>query len=54
MTTYVIDASVATTWVIEEAVSSQALVLRRHRLLAPDLLITESAKALRKRFNGTN
>ncbi len=49
MTTYVIDASVAIKWVVEETGTQQALLLRRHRLLAPDLLIPECADVLWKK-----
>ena len=39
--TFVIDASGVIKWVIEEPGTKEALGLRRHRLLAPDLLILE-------------
>ena len=41
MKTFVIDASGVIKWVIEEPGTKEALGLRRHRLLAPDLLILE-------------
>ena len=49
MKTFVIDASVAIKWVIEEPGTKEALDLRRHRLLAPDLLIPECANILWKK-----
>ena len=49
MKTFVIDASVAIKWVIEEPGTKEALGLRRHRLLAPDLLIPECANILWKK-----
>ena len=49
MTTFVIDASVAIKWVIDEPGTTEALGLRRHRLLAPDLLIVECANILWKK-----
>jgi predicted nucleic acid-binding protein len=45
----VIDASVAIKWVIAEEGSTQALALRRHTLIAPDLLIAECANVLWKK-----
>jgi predicted nucleic acid-binding protein len=48
MTDLVVDASVAIKWVIEESGTPQALSLRRHRLFAPDLLMTECANVLWK------
>jgi predicted nucleic acid-binding protein len=40
--TFVIDASIAIKWVVEEEGTPQALVLRKHgRLTAPDLLVAE-------------
>ena len=47
---YVIDASVAIKWVVEEPGTTAALRLRRHRLLAPDLLIAECANILWKKL----
>lgn len=49
MTTSVIDASVAIKWVIDEPGTEQALLLRRHRLMAPDLLVPECANILWKK-----
>lgn len=49
MNNYVIDASVAVKWVVEEAGSTQALRLRGHRLAAPDLLIAECANIIWKK-----
>jgi predicted nucleic acid-binding protein len=49
VTTLVIDASVAVKWVIEETGTKEALSLRRHRLLAPDLLAIECANILWKK-----
>ena len=50
MTTLVIDASIAITWVVEEDGTPQALALRRHaRLIAPDLLVAECANVLWKK-----
>ncbi len=49
MTTWVVDASVAIKWVIDEPGTEQALLLRRHRLAAPDLLIPECANILWKK-----
>lgn len=49
MTTLVVDASVVIKWVIEETGTRHALALRRHRLLAPDLLIPECANILWKK-----
>jgi predicted nucleic acid-binding protein len=47
----VVDASVAIKWVIAEEGSSEALTLRkRHRLMAPDLLIAEFANVLRTKI----
>ena len=49
MTTWVIDASVAIKWVVDESGTEQALLLRRHRLVAPDLLVPECANILWKK-----
>jgi predicted nucleic acid-binding protein len=46
---YVIDASVAIKWVIDERGSEQALKLRRHAVAAPDLLISECANIVWKK-----
>ena len=49
MTVFVIDASVAIKWVVEEPGTRQALDLSRHTLLAPDLLVAECANILWKK-----
>ena len=50
MRTFVIDASVAIKWVVDEGDSAQALALRKNsRLIAPDLLIAECANILWKK-----
>jgi predicted nucleic acid-binding protein len=49
VSTFVIDASVAIKWVVDESGTNEALLLRRHRLLAPDLLIPECANILWKK-----
>ena len=49
MTDFVIDASVAIKWVVEEPGTKAALSLRRHRLFAPDLLAGECANILWKK-----
>jgi len=49
VSTFVIDASVAIKWVIDEPGTTEALSLRRHRLLAPDLLVAECANILWKK-----
>lgn len=46
---FVIDASVAIKWVVDEPGTEQALLLRRKRLFAPDLLIAECANILWKK-----
>ena len=46
---FVIDASVAIKWVVDEPGTEQAVLLRRHRLFAPDLLIAECANILWKK-----
>jgi predicted nucleic acid-binding protein len=48
---YVIDASIAVKWVVEEAGTLEALSLRRRqaRLIAPDLLVGECANVLWKK-----
>jgi predicted nucleic acid-binding protein len=47
----VIDASVAVKWVVEEPGTQEALLLRQHRLLAPDLLVAECANILWKKVD---
>ncbi len=49
MSEYVVDASVAAKWVIDEPGTVQALKLRRHVLYAPDLLIAECANIVWKK-----
>lgn len=49
MSLFVIDASVAIKWVIDESGTREALSLRRHRLVAPDLLTAECANILWKK-----
>jgi len=46
---YVIDASVAIKWVVQETGTEQALTLRRRRLMAPDLIAPEWANILWKK-----
>jgi predicted nucleic acid-binding protein len=47
---YVIDASIAVKWVVEEIGTIEALSLRRQaRLIAPDLLVAECANVLWKK-----
>jgi len=47
---YVIDASIAVKWVVEETGTVEALSLRRQaRLIAPDLLVAECANVLWKK-----
>jgi predicted nucleic acid-binding protein len=48
--TFVIDASIAVKWVVEEDGTSEALQLRRRaRLIAPELLVAECANILWKK-----
>ena len=49
MSTFVIDASIAVKWVVDEPGSAEALRLRRARLIAPGLLIAECANILWKK-----
>jgi len=49
ITTLVIDASIAVKWVVEEDGTAEALALREHTLIAPDLLLVEAANVLRKK-----
>ncbi len=49
MSVFIIDASVAIKWVVDEPGTAEALSLRRHRLLAPDLIIAECANILWKK-----
>ncbi|HEX5281805.1 MAG TPA: type II toxin-antitoxin system VapC family toxin [Micropepsaceae bacterium] len=51
MNTFVVDASVAVKWVVEEEGTTDALSLRRSaRLLAPELLVAECANVFWKKF----
>lgn len=49
MTRFVVDASVAIKWVVGEAGSEEAVALRRHELVAPDLIVPECANILWKK-----
>jgi len=50
VSTFVIDASIAVKWVVEEAGTAAALSLRqRGKLIAPELLIAECANILWKK-----
>ncbi len=49
MGAWVVDASVAIKWLIDEPGTPQAIALRRHTLFAPDLLLAECAGILRKK-----
>ncbi|RAU21702.1 PIN domain nuclease [Paramagnetospirillum kuznetsovii] len=49
MSAFIIDASVAIKWIIEEEGSQAALALRKHSLAAPDLLMAECANILWKK-----
>jgi predicted nucleic acid-binding protein len=47
---YVIDASVAIKWVVEESGTEDATALMDHSLLAPDLFVSEIANVLWKKI----
>ena len=50
MKLFVIDASIAAKWVVEEEGTPEALALRTHaKLIAPDLLVAECANILWKK-----
>ena len=50
MRTLVVDASIAVKWVVEEEGTAQALrLLKRSRLIAPELLLAECANILWKK-----
>ncbi|MGF9562509.1 type II toxin-antitoxin system VapC family toxin [Neorhizobium sp. JUb45] len=50
MTPFVVDASVAIKWVVNEAGTDKALALRRNsRLMAPELMLAECANILWKK-----
>jgi predicted nucleic acid-binding protein len=52
---FVIDASVAVKWVVEEDGTFEALTLRRRaRLIAPELLVAECANILWKKVRRNN
>ena len=48
----VVDASVAIKWVVSEAGSPQAIAIRRHELIAPELIFLECCNALWKLSRG--
>lgn len=54
MTELVVDASVAIKWVVEEPGSTAAIQLFEHKLVAPDLLISECADTLWKKVRRGN
>lgn len=49
MSGFVIDASIAVKWVVDEDGTLEALSVRKHALVAPDLLIPECANILWKK-----
>jgi predicted nucleic acid-binding protein len=49
VSTFVIDASIAVKWVVQESGSEEARSLQRHRLYAPDILVAECANILWKK-----
>lgn len=49
MSDFVIDASIAVKWVVDEDGTREALSVRKHALVAPDLLIPECANILWKK-----
>ena len=49
----VVDASVIIKWVVEEDGTAEALALRRHKLIAPDLIVAECANILWKKVRRT-
>ena len=49
MSAFVIDASVAIKWLVNEPGTSQAVRLRQHSLSAPDLLVSECANIIWKK-----
>ena len=49
MSGYVIDASIAVKWVVDEDGTAESLSLRKHVLAAPDLLLPECANILWKK-----
>jgi predicted nucleic acid-binding protein len=49
--TFIVDASIAVKWVVEEEGTTEALSLRRGaRLLAPELLVAECANVFWKKY----
>lgn len=51
MNTFIVDASIAVKWVVEEEGTTEALSLRRGaRLLAPELLVAECANVFWKKY----
>jgi predicted nucleic acid-binding protein len=46
---FVIDASIAIKWVVDEPGTAQAILLRRRQLFAPDLMIAECSNILWKK-----
>ena len=51
MSLFVIDASIAIKWVIDEDGTAAALEMRKHPLAAPDLLVAECANILWKKVH---
>lgn len=49
MTRFVIDASIAVKWIVEEQGTLEALALRQWKLAAPDLIVCECANILWKK-----
>lgn len=49
MSDFVIDASIAVKWVVDEDGTREALSVRKHALVAPELLIPECANILWKK-----
>jgi predicted nucleic acid-binding protein len=49
MTDFVIHASVAIKWIVQEQRTSEALALRKRKLCAPDLIVAECANILWKK-----
>lgn len=49
MKRFVVDASIAIKWVVHEDGTKEALSLRKHELIAPDLIVPECANILWKK-----
>jgi len=49
VSTIVIDASVAIKWAVEESDADKAMALRKHRCVAPDLMVAEYTNILWKK-----